>query len=291
MTPGPHRTGRAGTRVRRARDVVRGTLAESVEDRITSTAGNLAFHWFLAIFPALVAAVAVVGFVGLSTGQLRSLTHGVEVLFPAQMSQTVNQALRDPVRGTGGGLEIVLGLAIALWSGIEAMAALQVALDIAVEVPSDRGFVGRRLMAVPLFAVTVVLGGSASALLVLGDPIRSLLPASSGLARSTSGVAWGVLRWVGALALVVLLLSVYYAYGPNRSHPRFRLLSQGAVVAAVGWLVASAAFAFYLNHFGHEDRAYGAVAGVAALLLWLYVAATAVLLGAELDCELERPTD
>jgi len=285
----PGRGGHSRTvEVRAVPKLVRKILAEAIEDRVTTSAASLAFHWFLAIFPAIVAAVGLVGLVGLSASQLRSLVHGVDVILPVQMSQTIDQALRNPVKGAGGGVEVVGGLLVALWSGVEAMAALQVGLDVAFEVRSDRGFVRRRVVAVPLLVLTVVLGGAASGLLVLGDPIRALLPSSVALARSTFDAAWVVVRWAGALALIVLLLSVYYSFGPNRDRTRLRWVSPGALAAAVGWLGASAAFSFYLNHFGHESLTYGAFAGVAALLLWLYLTGLAVMLGAELDCELDR---
>jgi membrane protein len=274
--------------VRAVTRLVRKTLTEAVQDRITTSAASLAFHWFLAIFPAILAAVGVVGVVGLSASQLRSLVHGVNVILPVQMSQTIDDALRNPAKGAGGGVEIALGLAVALWSAVEATAALQVGLDVAFEVSSDRGFIRRRLMAVPLLVLTVLLGGAASGLLILGDPIRALLPSSVALARSTFDAAWALIRWAGATALVVLLLSAFYSFGPNRTKSRLRWVSPGAVVAALGWLGTSAAFSFYLNHFGHESRSYGAFAGVAALLLWLYLTGMMVMLGAELDCELER---
>ena len=139
----------------------------------------------------------------MSTSQLRSLVHGVNVILPVQMSQTIDEALHNPAKGAGAGVEIGLGLAVALWSAVEAMAALQVGLDVAFEVPSDRGFVRRRLVAVPLVVLTLVLGGAASGLLVLGDPIRALLPPSFALARSTFDATWAVTRWAGAMALVV----------------------------------------------------------------------------------------
>ncbi len=268
--------------------LIRKVLREAVEDRITTSAASLAFHWFLAIFPATLAAVALVGIVGLSASQLRSLVHGVDVVLPVQMSQTIDEALRNPTKGAGGGVEVVLGLLVALWSAVEAMAALQVGLDVAFEVSSDRGFVRRRLVAIPLLVLTVLLGGAASGLLVLGDPIRALLPSSVALARSTFDAAWVILRWAGAMALVVVLLSAYYSFGPNRERSRLQWVSPGAVAAALGWLGASAAFSFYLDHFGHESRSYGAFAGVAALLLWLYLTGLVVMLGAELDCELGR---
>jgi membrane protein len=269
--------------------LVRRTLVEASTDRITTNAASLAFHWFLALFPAAVAALGVMGLIGLSASQLRSLVHGVGVLLPAQMAQTIDQALRNPIGGAGGGVAIVVGLTVALWSAVEAMAALQVGLDVAYEVGADRGFVGRRLRSLPLIVLTVVLGGAASVLLVLGDPVRSLLPSSLALARSTLDGVWTAIRFGGALVLVMLLLSAYYSLGPNHDHPRRRWLTAGSVVAAAGWMGASAGFSFYLDHFGHTSRTYGAFAGVAALLLWLFLTALAVLLGAELNCEIERP--
>jgi len=268
--------------------VARDTAARSSRDRITANAAGLAFHWVLALFPAMVAVVAVLGLAGFSAAQRGTIVRDVGVLLPEQASQAVDAALRNPVSGAGGGVAIALAVAVALWSGVESMAALQVGLDVAYEITADRGFVRRRVMALPLLACTVVLGGAASALLVLGNPIHSLLPSSVALARPAFDAAWSALRWVGALALVMLLLSAYYSVGPNHERSRLRVASPGAVAAALGWLASSAAFSFYLNHVGHQSRSYGGFAGVAALMLWLFLTALAVLLGAELDRELAR---
>lgn len=263
-------------------------MQESAHDRITTSAGSLAFHWFLAVFPAAVAAIGLAGVIHLSPTTLHHLLHGIGVLLPAQMSTVLSQALSRPNHGSASRLELVVGVAVALWSAVEATAALQVGLDIACEVSGDRGFVGRRLMAVPLVAVTVVLGGSASVLLVLGDPIRRLLPAHIPLVEPAFSALWDAIRFGGATVLIMVLLSTYYSIGPRRSHPRWRWISAGSVTAAAVWLGASAGFAFYLDHFGHESRTYGTFAGVAILALWLYLTAIAVLFGAELDTELAR---
>jgi membrane protein len=273
----------------RWRRVIRQTFVEAASDRITASAASLAFHWFLAIFPAAIAALGVVSLIGLSAGQLRSLVHGVSVILPVQMSQVIEEALRNPVHGAERRAEVVVGVLVALWSSVESMSALQVALDVAYEVPSDRKFVGRRLCAFPLVGATIILGGAAFGLLVLGDPIRSLLPMSLSLATASFNAAWQAIRWAGALLLVMLLLSFYYAAGPNHGRFKWRWISAGAVAAAAGWMGASAGFSFYLDNFGHESRTYGAFAGVAVMLLWLFVTAVAVLLGAELNCELARP--
>jgi membrane protein len=266
----------------------RRVIAETLEDRITTISGSLAFHWFLAIFPAAVALIGLLGLVGLSPSTLHSILHGAAAIMPSQTSQIVASALREqPSKGTSR-LEIVLGIIVAVWSATEAMAALQIGLDVAFEVKKDRGFLGRRAMAVPLLLLTLVLGVSASSLLVLGDPIRSLLPAHFPLVAPAAGLAWTAVRWLGAMVLVMLLLSAYYAIGPRRDHFVWRWITSGSIVATISWLAASAAFSEYLRRFGHDTRSYGAFADVAVLLLWLYITGLSVLVGAEVNCEVDR---
>jgi len=275
-------------RAAEAIDVGRATVRESARDRITSSAASLAFHWFLAVFPAAVAAIGIAGLVGLSPDTLHRVVHAIGVLLPVQVSQVLDQALRRPPHGQAGGLGVALGTLVALWSAVEAQASLQIGLDVAFEVPGDRGFLGRRLMAVPLVALTILLGGSASVLLVLGDPLRALLPHHIALVTPAFDAAWELLRFGAAVVLLLLLLSAYYTLGPCRQQLRWRWLSAGSATATAGWLAASVGFATYLDHFGHESRTYGAFAGVAVLALWLYLTAIAVLVGAELDAELAR---
>jgi membrane protein len=266
----------------------REALAEATRDRITTSAASLAFHLCLALFPALIAAVGLLELLGLSPSELGSVVHDVRVLLPAQMAQTVEGALRSQPGKLAGGLEVGVGLLVATWSAVEAMASLQVGLDVAYEVSTDRGFLRRRLMSLPLVGLTVVLGGAATALAVLGDPLRTLLPSSFAFASSTADVGWVLVRWIGALCLVTALLSSYYWLGPNLDREHRRWLSAGAFGGAAAWLGASAGFSFYLDHFGRESRTYGSFAGVAVLLLWLYLTGLVVLLGAELNCEIDR---
>jgi len=268
--------------------IAKRSLAETLEDRITTVAGSLAFHWFLAIFPAAVALVGLCGLIGLSASTLHSLVHGAGAIMPAQTSQILADALKQPPGKSTSRLELVVGTVVAVWSATEAMAALQIGLDVAYEVKKDRGYLGRRAMAVPLLAITLVLGVSASTLLVLGDPIRTLLPAHVPLVGPAAGAAWVAVRWAGAVVLITLLLSAYYAIGPRRPRFTWRWITPGGIVATIGWLVASAGFSAYLQDFGHETRSYGAFADVAVLLLWLYITGLAVLLGAEINCEVDR---
>jgi membrane protein len=291
VSDAPHRIGLRQLGFVGWRRVVWHALVRSAQDRITTSAASLAFHWFLAIFPAAVALIGLAGLVGLSPSQVRSVIHGASVILPAQMSNLLDQALRNPLGQQASLAAVIIGAVVALWSSVEAMAALQVGLDMAREMGAHRGFVGRRLNAVPMLAAVVVFGVPASVLLVLGDPIRSLLPASVPLARPGFDVTWGVLRWAGALILVVLLVSALFVLSHGREDRRWEWISPGSVVATAGWLVASAAFAFYLDHFGHESVTFGAFAGVAVLLLWLFLTGCALLFGAELNRQLEHETE
>jgi membrane protein len=272
---------------RRVKGVAFPTLRASVRDRISLVAASLAFHWFLAIFPLMIALLGVVGLVGLSAGELRALVQAIGAVMPVQAAQVLDEALRFSGSRPTSLAEIGAGGLVALWSGVEAMASLQVGLDVAYEVSGDRGFVGRRVRAIPLLGASALAGGSSAILLVLGDPIYGLLRAHVALAAPLFLVLWNVGRWLAALILVVLLFSFYFWFGPRREAARWRWVSPGAVVAAALWVAASGGFSFYLDRFGHESRTYGAFAGVALLLLWLYIAALAVLLGAELNRTLE----
>lgn len=236
----------------------------------------------------MIALTGVAGLVGLSGHDLRSLVHGIGVVLPGGASQVLIEALRRPASVRTSLLEVVVGTGVALWGGVESMAALEIGMDMAFEVRADRGFVGRRLMALPLLGATVVLGAIAFALLVLGTPIGSLLRRDVPLAGGVFEVLFDIVRVVGALAAVMLLISVQYALGPNRPHLRFRWVTPGSLLATFGWLIASILFSVYLDDVGHEATSYGAFADIAILLFWLFMTATAVLLGGELDHEIER---
>lgn len=264
------------------------TFREAMTDRISMTAASLAFHWFLAIFPAALALLALSSLIGVPASTLQRFASGVTGFLPATAASVITAALRAPVSRQTSLAAVALGSAVALWSWIEAMAALQIGLDIAYEVRGDRGFVRRRLMSLPLVALTILLGGSASALLVLGAPLQGLLTHVLPLATPVVALVWAVVHWVVAVGLIMLLVSGYYTLGPRREAVAWDWISPGSALATAVWVAAAELFSLYLNNFAHSARTYGAFAGVAVLLLWLFLTALVILLGAELNCALEQ---
>ncbi len=269
-------------------DLARRVVRRSATDRITTNAASLAFHWFLAIFPGALALVGISHLLGLSAHDVQGLVHGVGVLLPAAASSVLVDALRSPSTARESILEVGFGALVALWASIEAMAALQVGLDVAFGVRRDRGLVSRRLAAMPLLAITVCIGGGAFALVVLGVPLGHLIEADLPFGRAAFTPAWDAVRFAGALILVSLLVAAYYRYGPWQERRTQRLVTPGSIAATIGWFAASGAYSYYLDDIGHASRTYGTFAGVAVLLLWLFVTGLMVLIGAEVDRELLR---
>jgi hypothetical protein len=168
------------------------------------------------------------------------------------------------------------------------MAATQVGLDVAYDVPDDRTFVKKRLMSLVLILATLVLGGIAVVLLVFGEPLGTYVRDAIGAGAYFEWL-WTAVRWVLALLAVVTLFALFYFIGPNRQPPGWSWLSPGGILATVIWVAASVLFSVYVSNFGGSyATTYGALAGVIILVLWLYITALAILVGAELNGELER---
>lgn len=254
-------------------------------DRILISASSLAFHWFIAVVPGAIAVVGVTRHSGLSSQRLASLTHDLSVLLPASASKVFDQALSTRSAASSIGALLIAAL-VSIWASIESAATLQVALDMAYETTQDRGFLARRLRGLPIVGITLLFGGGAFVLLVIGGPLGTLIrPAHSG---AWFPVFWTTARWIVGIACVIVLISLYELLGPDRTERRWRLVSVGGTVSTALWLLFATCYSLYLDHFGHSAETYGSLAGVVALLLWLYLAALVILIGAEVNSELEQ---
>jgi membrane protein len=254
------------------------------QDNVTLLAAGVAFYAMLAIFPAIIAVVTVYGMVA-DPDQVESQVGEFAKGLPAGADTLLTGQLKNAAGAADRALSIGLAASLlgVLWSASGGVQGLVKGLNMVHGERETRGFLKLRGLSLLLTLGAIVVTVVALALITVFPGVVDDL----GLGRAGE-LAASVLRWV-VLALVVLTaLAVLYRLGPDRANPRWRWLSWGTVVALVVWLLGSFGFSYYVDNFGRYNQTYGALAAVIILLLWLFLSAFAVLLGAELDAEIEE---
>jgi membrane protein len=266
--------------------ILKRVKAEVKEDNVTLLAAGVAFYGMLAIFPAIIAVVTVYGMVA-DPAQVESQVSEFAKGLPSGADQLITEQLTNVVNAGQQALSIGLAISLlaVLWSASGGVQGLVKSLNLVYDERETRGFVKLRGLSLLLTLGAIVVVVVALALIAVFPGVVDDL----GLGQAGE-LAASIVRWV-VLALVVLTaLAVLYRYAPDRANPRWRWVSWGAVVALVVWLLGSVGFSWYVDSFGKYNQTYGALAAVIVLLLWLFLSSFAVLLGAELDAEIERQT-
>ncbi|HTV79861.1 MAG TPA: YihY/virulence factor BrkB family protein [Steroidobacteraceae bacterium] len=255
-------------------------------DNVSLIAGGLALYVLLSVFPALAAMVSIYGLFA-TPADLAHQMGAFAGILPPGVWDIFNTQLRN-ITHTGEKtltFAAFLGIVIALWSARSAMSSLMTATNVAYHEREKRSFVRTTLLSL-LFTLGAILGFLL--MLTLGVAIP-LLMAAFGTADWTK-VAVDAVRTALLWVITIAGLSVVYRYAPARQHARWRWVSAGSIIAATLWLAASALFAFYVTDFASYAKTYGALGGVVVLLMWFFISSVVVVLGAQINAELERQT-
>ncbi len=264
-----------------------GRGGSSCSDQCTDLAAALTYYAVLALFPAAIALISLLGLVGQGDDAVDEVLSIVDDLGGASIVGTIGPTLTDLSQSQSAGLALVLGLAGALWSASGYVGAFGRAMNRIYEIGEGRPIWKLRPAMLLLTVVLVVLAAAVLLALVLTGPVALAVGNALGLG-STGVLLWEIAKWPVLLAVVVAIVALLYYATPNIRQPRFRWVSVGAVLAIVIWGLLSAAFGFYVANFGSYDKTYGALGGMIVFLLWLWLTNLALLFGAELDSELER---
>jgi membrane protein len=267
-------------------DTLKRTVREFQEDNLTDWAAALTYYGILAIFPALLALVSVLGLVGESATD--PLIENLGAVAPGPAKDIFTSAIENLQESQGAaGLLFVIGLGGALWSASGYVAAFMRASNSIYDVEEGRPIWKTLPTRVAITIVLLLMLAAVAVGVTFTGPLAEELGNVLGLG-STAVDVWNLAKWPVIMLVVITMFAILYWAAPNVKHPKFRWISPGGVVALLLWIVASAAFALYVANFSSYNETYGALGGVIVFLVWLWISNIAVLLGAEFNAELER---
>jgi membrane protein len=263
------------------------TWKESSKDNVSLVAAGVAFYGFLAMVPMLGATVLTYGLVASPHTVLRNV-QSLATTLPQDIATLIGDQLLNVVKTSSGkkGLGLFGAIALALWGARNAAGSIVIALNIAYEEEEKRGFLKVTLLSLAITAAAVLLGLIGAAAIGLMAQLESLLPSLGPVGVIVGKVlAYVVLAGVAAAAAATL-----YRYGPSRVKAKWTWITPGSLFFAVGWVVLTLGFGFYVSHFGNYDVTYGSLGAVIVLVTWLYLSSFILLFGAEFNSEIEHQT-
>ena len=268
--------------------VLKRTLSEYKDDNLTDWAAALTYYAVLSIFPGLIVLVALLGLIGQDPSMTNKLLDIVAQVGPDQAVSLFRSTIQSLVSNdTGAGALLGFGTLGAIWSASGYIGAFMRVSNLIYEMDEERPFWRKRPLQILITVVMVVGLAIVLVAIVLTGPLAEAVGRAIGL-ESVTVTVWDYAKWPVLVMLVMLMISVLYYISPNVKQPGWRWVTPGSALALVVWIVASVAFGFYVSQFSAYNATYGSLAGVIVFLLWLYISNNALLLGAELNAELER---
>lgn len=261
-------------------------VVEFVDDEMTTYAAALAYRLIFSLFPFLLFLIALLGV--LHVPQLFEwLREQLALLVPGQAMDQINSVI-DELQTPRGGL-LSLGIALAIWSAAAGVLALIDALNVAYDVEERRATWKRYVLAIGFTVAMAFVLAAAAALMVLGPQAAGWVAQRLGV-EQVFVMVWSVARWPVVLALLMLALAVIYWALPNVKR-RFRVITPGAVLSVVIWILASVGFGFYVQNFGNYDATYGSIGAVIVLMFYFFLSSAVLLFGAEINAVVEQAND
>lgn len=270
---------------------MRRTAREFQQDNLTDWAAALTYYGLLALFPALIAMVSLLGLFGDPKTTTAGLTEIITSIGPESAAETFEGPIDSIVSNrSAAGFAFVFGLLVALWSASGYIGAFMRASNVIYETPEGRPFWKLRPLQVAVTLAMIVAVALLAVGLVLTGPVVEAIAGPVGLSDTAVDV-WSVAKWPVMVAVFVLMVDLLYYASPNAKLRGFRWVTPGCLVAMVAWAIASAAFALYVANFGSYDKTYGTLGGLVALLVWLWISNLAILFGHQLNAERERSAE
>jgi membrane protein len=266
--------------------VLKRTVSEFRADNLTDWAAALTYYAVLSIFPALIVLVSILGLAGQSA--TNTVLDNINELGPGPAQDIVSGAIKEIAANQGtAGVAFVLGLLAALWSASGYVGAFSRASNVIYETEEGRPFWKLRPLQLAMTLVLLLLVALSAIAVVVSGPLTSEVGKIFGI-EGTAITIFNIVKWPVILLVVITMLAILFYGAPNVRHPGFRWITPGGVLAVVVWILASLGFAFYVANFSSYNATYGSLAGVIVFLVWLWISNCAVLLGAEMNAELER---
>jgi membrane protein len=264
------------------------TVKEFSEDNLTDWAAALTYYGVLALFPALIALVSIIGLIVEPRTLADALVGTLTSVIPGSAREAVTPIVEQLVaKGPAAGFGLVIGLLGALWSASGYVGAFTRAANVVYETPEGRKVWKLKPLQLLITLIGILFAAVIVAAVVLSGPVVRAVGEAVGLG-STATTVWDIAKWPVIVVLVAIMIAVLYYATPNVRLRGFKWVSPGAGVALLVWAIASALFAFYVGNFGNYNKTYGTLAGIIVFLVWFWLTNVALLLGLELDAEIER---
>ena len=266
------------------KEVLLRTKDDIGKDNLSIVAAGMAFYILLAIFPAIGAMVALYGLIA-DPAQIQQQLSALSGILPQQAMSILENQFSRVSSGQSGLLSFgaVFGLLFALWSAAKGMKALVTGLNIVYDVEDKRGFFKLNAIALLLTIGAVLFAAFSLGFIVAFPALMGII----GLTEITR-ILINIFRWPLLAIFIIIGIALLYRYAPNRKNPDFRWFSWGSVTATLLWILFSGLFSFYVSNFGSYNETYGSIGAVIILLMWFYITAFVILLGAELNSEMDH---